>query len=103
MVGVERRDKTYAPPEQSEPAITSSRPWTILAGSEVLKCAPGESENTFTFWISMSREDLLRTSLATVGAGRKVGRGGQDRRNLESERQDHHVIAPSPCVEPCAQ
>lgn len=26
---------TYAPPEQSEPAITSSRPWTMLTGGEV--------------------------------------------------------------------
>lgn len=53
---------TYAPPEQSEPAITSNRPWTMLAGGEVLEGAPGASKTTFTCWVSISCEVLRGTT-----------------------------------------
>lgn len=78
--------RTYAPPEQSEPAITSNRPWTMLAGSEILENAPGGSKNTFTCWISISCEVLQGMSFSRWMRGEKVGRYGQDR-NPESGRQ----------------
>lgn len=77
---------TYAPPEQSEPAITSSRPWTMLAGGEFPENAPGVSKNTFTCWIAISGEILQGTPFSRWMRGEMVGRYGQDR-NLESGRQ----------------
>lgn len=41
------KERTYAPPEQSEPAITSSRPWTIVTGGEIPESVPGMSKSTF--------------------------------------------------------
>lgn len=77
---------TYAPPEQSEPAITSSRPWAIVANSGIPESAPEMSKNTFTCWVSMSCEVLQRTSQSRWVRGEKEGPGGQDR-YLESGRQ----------------
>lgn len=77
---------TYAPPEQSEPAITSSRPWTIVAGSKIPERVPGMSKNTFTCWVLMSCEFLQHTSQSWWVRGEKIECSGQDR-NLESGRQ----------------
>lgn len=73
---------TYAPPEQSEPAITSSRPWTMLAGGEGLGSAPGASKDTFTRWISIPCEVLRGTTWSRWVRGEETVRYGQDR-NLE--------------------
>lgn len=40
---------TYAPPEQSEPAMTSIRPWTMLASKGILGSASRMGNNTFTW------------------------------------------------------
>lgn len=62
---------TYAPPEQSEPAITSNRPWTMLVGGEVLEGAPGASKKHFYVLGLDIMRGSTRYDLITVGAGRK--------------------------------
>lgn len=100
--------RTYAPPEQSEPAITSSRPWTMLAGRRrgSGECAWDERQHFDRLDLGVNAR-FYGARLSHGGCGAKVGRGGQDR-NLESAslrvcETDHHVIAPSRCVEPCAR
>lgn len=64
-------DETYAPPEQSEPAITSSRPWTIVANSEIPESGAWDEQGHFqVLGLDVMRGSTMHVSV-TVGAGRE--------------------------------